>query len=253
MRPRSSILAAIAALASLASVVVVPIGAAQAAPCANPEFVTSDPNGMWSDGKYIVHNNMWNASGYDISETLRACSYRNWSVSVTADNSNGDGAVKTYPNVHLDFHDWETGDEPQLSSFSRIRSSWAARTPGVGIYNAAYDIWLNGVPGEYEVMIWTDNYRQVPAGSVVAKGLRWAGVRWRLWATDDNSILSLVPARRLKHGTLPLRRMLSYLVREGRVDADATLGQICYGFEVVSTDGQPATFKVKDFSLSVRR
>ena len=227
MRPRTSILAAIATLASLVSLMV-PIGPAQAAPCTNPKFVTSDPNGMWSDGNYIVHNNMWNASSYDISETLRACSYRNWSVRVTADNSNGDGAVKTYPNVHLDFHNWETGDEPQLSSFSRIRSSWAARTPGVGIYNAAYDIWLNGVPGEYEVMIWTDNYRQVPAGRRGRQGTALGGCA--LAAVGHRRQLHPEPrpgSRRLKHGTLPLRSMLSWLVKAGRVPQDATLGQIC--------------------------
>ncbi len=49
--------------------VLLPLGAADtaaAAPCTNPQFVTSDENGMWSDGAYIVHNNMWNVSGYDV-------------------------------------------------------------------------------------------------------------------------------------------------------------------------------------------
>ena len=254
MRTRVTTTVRTAALALVALVLPVAVSQpAQAAACTDPKFVTSDPNGMWEQGGYIVHNNMWNASGYDISETLRACSHRNWSVRVTADNSNGDGAVKTYPNVHKDYHDWSTGAEPRLSSFARIRSTWAARTPGVGIYNAAYDIWLNGVPGDYEVMIWTDNHRQVPAGSVVAKGLRFSGERWRLWATDDNSILSFVPSRRLTHGTLAIKRMLSWLVAHGRVSGKATLGQICFGFEVVSTNGAPATFKVNDFSVSTRR
>src|SRR5687768_7551808 len=62
-----------------------PVATAAAAGCSNPSFVTSDPNGMWSTRGYIVHNNMWNVSGYDVSETLRACSHRNWSVTVTAD------------------------------------------------------------------------------------------------------------------------------------------------------------------------
>ena len=47
--------------------------------------------------------------------------------------------------------------------------------------------------------------------------------------------------------------MLSWLVAHGRVSGNATLGQICFGFEVVSTDGAPATFKVKDFSVSTTR
>jgi len=47
--------------------------------------------------------------------------------------------------------------------------------------------------------------------------------------------------------------MLNWLVQKGRLPRDVTLGQICFGFEIVSTDGSPATFKVNDFSLSVRR
>ena len=243
------------AVVALLAGLIVPLsttGTAQAATCNDPEFVTSDPNGMWSDGRYVVHNNMWNIAGYDVSETLSACSHRNWKVTATANNSNGDGAVKTYPNVHVDYHNWDTGAEPRLSSFTKIRSSWAARTPGVGIYNAAYDIWLNGVPGEHEVMIWTDNYKQVPAGSKI--GTRtFSGYKWTVWATDDNGYIAFVPKRRLTHGTLNLKRMLRWLVKQGRVGSDATLGQICFGFEIVSTDGAPATFKVDKFSVSTRR
>jgi hypothetical protein len=240
---------------ALAVGLLLPLGTpatASAAACSNPQFVTSDENGMWSDGDYIVHNNMWNVSGYDVTETLAACSHRNWKVTATADNARGDGAVKTYPNVHRDFHDWSTGQEPRLSSFSRIRSTWAARTPHVGIYDAAYDIWLNGVPGEHEVMIWTDNFHQVPSGSRFATR-EFGGHRWKVWATDDNGYIAFVPTRRLTHGRLNIKKMLRWLVARGRLEADVTLGQICFGFEIVSTDGRPARFKVNDFSLTVRR
>jgi hypothetical protein len=245
----------LSALFALILGLLLPVGfvdAAHAAPCSNPKFTTSDENGMWSNGKYIVHNNMWNVSSYDVSETLAACSYRNWRVTATADNSNGDGAVKTYPNVHVDFHDWGTGAEPRLSSFSRIRSTFAARTPHVGIYNAAYDVWINGVPGEHEVMIWTDNFNQVPSGEKFATR-SFSGHTWRVWATDDNGYIAFVPTRRLTRGTLGIKQMLDWLVARGRLPGDATVGQICFGFEVVSTDGQPATFKVNNFSLSTSR
>jgi hypothetical protein len=161
--------------------------------------------------------------------------------------------VKTYPNVHKDWHDWNTGYEPRLSSFTKIRSSFKARTPRVGIYNAAYDIWLNGVPGNREIMIWTDNYRQTPAGTRVARGLEFGGVTWRLFATGDNHYLAFVPNRRLTQGTVRIKGMLDYLVRKGRVPRTSTLGQIGFGFEIVSTGGDPATFKVDDFSLTTER
>jgi len=146
-----------------------------ARPCSQPRFTTSRPDAMWTDGRYIVHNNMWNAAGYDVRQRLRACSHGNWAVRATADDRSGDGAVKTYPDVHRDYHDWSTGHEPRLSGFRSIRSTFAARTPDTGVYDAAYDIWLNGVPGTHEVMIWTDNYRQVPAGSRFATGVSLSG------------------------------------------------------------------------------
>jgi hypothetical protein len=226
---------------------------ATASTCTDPKFTTTDPNGMWSDGGYIVHNNMWNAAGYDVRERLAACSFRNWRVTATADNSSGDGAVKTYPNVHKDWHDWSTGAEPRLRSFEMIRSHFASRSPRVGIYNFAYDIWLNGVPGEHEVMIWTDNYRQVPAGSLIRKGLQISGHRSKVYATCDNGYIAFVPARRITEGTLRLKAMLGWLVHKGRVGADATLGQICYGVEIVSTGGEPARFKVDEFWIRTRR
>ena len=154
---------------------------------------------MYSDGGYIVHNNMWNTSGYRVSETVEACSYRSWNAIATADNSSGDGAVKTYPNVHKDYHNWGTGYEPPLSNYPVLSSSFAAAGPNTGIYNIAYDIWLNGVGNgggsNREVMIWTDNQAQRPAGSVVASGLGFGGQTWTLWATGDNHILTFVPGR----------------------------------------------------------
>ncbi|HSJ21052.1 MAG TPA: hypothetical protein VK964_10800 [Nocardioidaceae bacterium] len=224
-----------------------------ASPAHAAAWTSSAPDDMWFDRGYIVHNNMWNASGYKVSQTIRADSYKRWQVTATADNKARDGAVKTYPNVHKDYHNWSTGHEPRVRAFRKIRSSFAGRGPRVGIYNVGYDIWLNGVPGNREIMIWTENYRQVPAGRVVARGLKWSNRTWKLYATSDNRYLAFVPDRPMFKGTLPIRGMLGYLIRQGRVPANSTLGQICYGVEIVSTGGKPATFKFTDFSISTAR
>lgn len=226
------------------------VPATPAANCTNPAFSTSENDDGWSDGDYYVHNNMWNASDYSVSQKLAACSAGNWSVTTTADDNQGDGAVKTYPNVHKDYHDWDSGKEPPLSQYSRLTSTFAAKSPHTGIYNVGYDIWLNGVPGNREIMIWTENYRQSPAGDRVADGLSFSGMTWDLYATDDNEYLAFIPARPLTKGTLDLKAFLDYLVKNGRVPADSTLGQICFGVEVVSTDGKPATFQFTDFSVT---
>jgi hypothetical protein len=209
---------------------------------------------MYSDGGFIIHNNMWNTSGYRVSETVEACSYHSWNVIATADNSSGDGAVKTYPNVHKDYHNWSTGNEPQLSNYPILSSSFAAAGPNTGIYNIAYDIWLNGVGNgggsNREVMIWTDNQAQRPAGSVVATGLGIGGQTWTLWATGDNHILSFVAGKDMAAGTVNIRAMLDYLISHARVPANSTLGQIDYGVEIVSTNGAPGTFRFTGFSLT---
>jgi glycosyl hydrolase family 12 len=221
-----------------------------AASCKNPAFSTAESDDGWSDGDYYVHNNMWNAADYTVSQKLVACSAENWSVTTTADNDNGDGAVKTYPNVHKDYHDWGTDKEPPLRQYSRLMSTFGATSPHTGIYNVAYDIWLNGVPGNREIMIWTDNNGQTPSGDLVAGGLSFSGKTWDLYATDDNEYLAFIPSRPMTKGTLNLKAFLDYLVKNGRVPANSTLGQICFGVAVVSTDGKPATFRFTDFSVT---
>lgn len=216
--------------------------------CAHPRFVTSDPNAGTTMGRYYVHNNMWNASAYQVSETLGACSAGNWYVRAKADNRSGDGAVKTYPNVHRDYQG------PRLSSFASIRSTFASRSPHVGIYDGAFDIWMDGVAssGSTEVMIWTDNHRQVPSGHVVERGLRFSHRTWRLYATGDHGYLAFVPRHPLHHGRISLEKRLSYLVRHGYLRHGSRIRQICFGYEIVSTHGAFHRFKIDRFSITQR-
>jgi len=44
--------------------------------------------------------------------------------------------------------------------------------------------------------------------------------------------------------------LLGYLTTQGRIPATSTLGQICFGVEVVSTGGSPARFAFTDFSIT---
>ena len=216
--------------------------------CSNPRYTTSNSNGGITDGAYYVHNNLWNVSSYPGTKgTTQVCSYHSWNHIGTASNSSGDGAVKTYPNVHKDY------SGRTISSFTTLKSSFAATAPGVGIYNVGYDLWLNGVPND-EVMIRTDNRKQVPAGSRFASGVSLSGYRWDVYATGGNGYIAFVPANgaRITSGTLDLKAMLNYLVSKGRVSSSATVDQICYGVEIVDTGGKPATWKFTNFSITDR-
>jgi hypothetical protein len=224
--------------------------------CTAPVFTSSEPFVLYGDDGFLVHNNMWNSAGYPgTASTIQVCTYQSWNDVATAADDAHDGAVKMYPNVHKDYHDWGTGFEPPLSNYPVLHSTFATIGPDVGVYNFAYDIWLNGVgntgdPRNREVMIWTNNQAQTPAGSVVATNLMFDGAGWDLWATPDNGILTFLPHQDRASGSVNLRAMLDYLIAQGRVPLDSTLGQIGYGVEVVSTNGQPVTFRFTDFSLT---
>lgn len=219
--------------------------------CTKPVWTSSARQGMYTFGKYIVHNNMWNVSGYKVSQTITACNYNSWYAVSTANNNKGDGAVKTYPNVHVDYHNWSTGAEPLLSSFSGITSTFAHQAPNIGIYDVAYDIWLNGVPGNREVMIWTQNHDQVPPGSPVAT-VTLNGVTWNVHTANNDTYLAFVPAdgQAITSGTYDLLAFLQWLDGHGYFPPSSTLGAIDYGVEIVSTGGSPARFDFTDFSLT---
>lgn len=214
--------------------------------CSRPVFVTSDTNGGWSEGGYYVHNNMWNSSSYAVTETLRACSHDNWYVVARADDAAGDGAVKTYPNVHKDF------DHVRISSLPALTSRFAASSPHLGIYNVAYDIWLNGVAeaGCTELMVWTENYKQTPGGRKVATATL-GGRTYDVWrASWDWQYVAFVPTSAVTSGSVDLLEILRWMTAQGWITTSATLDQVCFGVEIVSTGGRDATFTFTDFSIS---
>ena len=213
--------------------------------CTNPVFVTSDPNGGWSDGGYYIHNNMWNSASYQCAETLYACSYHNWYVVANMNNNNGDGAVKTYPNVHMDYNN------VPISSFKTITSTFSETSPHVGIYDVAFSIWTNGVAtnGSTEFMIWTENYNQVPAGSL-ATTATLGGVTYNVYKTSNNGYIAFVPTVVFTSGTLDVLEILNWTISKGWLPANSTLGQLDFGVEIVSTNSTNATFKFTDFSIT---
>jgi Glycosyl hydrolase family 12 len=212
--------------------------------CTHPQFVTSAPTGMWNAAPYFVSNNMWNASNYTVSQTLYACSYSNWYVVATANNDSGDGAVKTYPNSHRDFD-----NNPAIDSFQSITSTFAETSPHTGIYEDAYDIWLNGIAssGSTEVMIWTENYHQVPGGSVVGSAT-FDGRSYTVW--KGGSYIAFVANTNFTSGTVNLLEVFKWITEQGWIPADSTLGQVDYGAEIVSTNNVPATFAFSDFAVN---
>ena len=197
---------------------------------------------MWNQSPYFVSNDMWNASGYSVTQTLYACSYSNWYVTATMNNDSGDGAVKTYPNSQRDFNS-------RISSLSSVTSTFAETSPGTGIYEDAYDIWVNGLAtsGSTEVMIWTQNHGQTPSGSVQGT-VTFDGRSYTVW--KSGSYIAFVANANFTAGTMNLLDFFQWIIGKGWMPADSTLSQVCYGAELVSTNGVPATFTFSNYSVS---
>jgi hypothetical protein len=229
-------------------------GEAGSAPitCDDPVFTTSGTNDGFSNGGYYVHNNVWNA-GEAGPETLYACAYDNWYVTSTQPDTT---SVKAYPNVHLDI---DNLDGAPIADYATITTTFAATAPPVGIYNVAYDLWLDGVgwgQGTTEVMIWTENRGQVPLGATVGPPMTFGGEEYDVYRYTSSSdggvqVISLVSTRVQTSGSLDLKEILDFILDQAWIDSAATINQIGYGVEICSTEGQPATFYFTDFSVTM--
>ncbi len=218
--------------------------------CTNPTTtlpMTSDPEAGITLGNYYLTNDTWNVTGYQVSQTMYICNYNNWYV-VANTTDTGDGAIKTYPNVHEDFN------EKPISSFNTITSSYADQPPSVGDYDVAYDIWVNGVAtsGSTEVMIWTqalasqasaiNGYQSIGTTTI-------DGVTYNVHENGNGYIaLQAVPYN--TSGTVDLKAVFNYLISKNIFPATSTLGQIDYGVEIDSTNGTNQTFKFTNFSIT---
>jgi len=227
---------------------IISVTACFAAPAANPIFVTSDPNGGWSEGGYYVHNNLWNSAKYSpCTSTLYASSHEHWYVVTRMNNTNGDGAVKTYPNVHRDYRSLP------IDSLESISSTFAETSPHVGIYNVAYDIWINGIakPGCTEIMIWNENFKQVPGGRYV-QDVAFGDQTYKVYKRSSSGYIAFVATTNFTSGTVNLLDIMKWCVAKGWFSSTSTVNQICFGVEVVSTDDADARFDVTEFSIDAK-
>jgi hypothetical protein len=220
-----------------------PPTSADGATCTDPSFSTSSDFGSETLGAYTVSNDMWNAGGGGISQTLSACSSSDWYVD--ANVADDEGGVKTYPNSAYNF-----ADPPAISSLSTVTSTFGSTLPASGDFEDAYDIWLNGTAGTGgdEVMIWTDNQGQTPAGSQVAT-VTFDGQSYAVWQ-DAGGPITFVSDTNVTGGDLNLLQFFQWLISQGYEPTGSTLNQVAFGAQIVSTNATPETFGFSNFSVS---
>jgi hypothetical protein len=210
--------------------------------CSNP-LVIQEGAGR-SFGEYFVHNNNWN-DNYGGTHVIHACDADDWYADVNIPN-HSDNAVEAYLNVHKDYD-----NEP----LANIQSgTFAAEGPQVAgtIWNMAWDIWMgsgnDGSPFSHELMIWTENFGQRPAGNQVGTTVigGFTYEVWRLGSGDGGIItyLSTVPQR---SGTMPLAEFFADVRARGWTPT--TTWQVDFGVETVDTNGTTQRFTFTGFSI----
>jgi hypothetical protein len=140
---------------------------------------------------------------------------------------------------------------PAVGSFQTITSTFAEMGPHVGVYEFAYDIWLNGIvsAGSSQILIWVDNFNRVPAGSLL-ETTTVDGRTYEVWTTPDNASIVLKSTTPFTYGTVDLFAIIRWAIDQSLLRSDSTLWQIDFGVEIESTAGENAKFQVEDFSIT---
>src|SRR6185437_11483834 len=113
------------------------------------------------------------------------------------------------------------------------------------------DIWAGTGSSNYaqEIMIWTDNHGQVPAGHKVGE-VTIGGTGYQLWDDSGHNPVTLVLDQNTPSGSVDVLADLDYLMAGGYMPASSGINQIDYGFEICSTGGHAETFAVSAYSIT---
>lgn len=187
---------------------------------------------------YDLYNNEWNSAEAG-PQTICGNSGADWQVTSTQGGADP-GSVKTYPSVQKNFPNEAVGQ------FTKMTSSYSESMPSGGDFEAAYDIWLNGL--SKEVMFWVDNHGQTPAGTKKA-AVTLGGLTWDLYATG-NGYWAFVLDHNASSGTVDLLAGLRYLQSTGALSASDQLWQVNFGWEICSTLNKPELFRMTSYSLA---
>lgn len=77
------------------------------------------------------------------------------------------------------------------------------------------------------------------------------GRTYDVWRdTSGWQYVAFVPTAVMTSGTIDVKEILEWMIGEGWITSSATLDQLCFGVEIVSTDGADATFTFTDFAIS---
>lgn len=200
---------------------------------------TSAAFGSWTSNGYTLNNDVWGSGAGP--QTIWANSSSNWGVSTKQPATNG---VKSYPHAEFDVN-------RSLSGISTLTSSFNVTVPGTGVYNTAYDIWLNN--SSYEVMLWMNEVVAGPLGSF-RQNVSSGGFTWRVYAGSNgsNTVYSFINTGQSGSGSVDVLAELRWLQNNGWfTGGTATLGNVQFGWEISSTNNTTTNFVANSYSVRI--
>ncbi len=197
----------------------------------------------------IVRADGWNCGG--------GCNMNTWANSASnfGEITNvpaGQTAVLMYPDVQNLVY-------APISKYKYMYAKFNQTEPPNGDYEAAFDIWVqdNGNATDWnndtEVMIWTYNHGQRPAGSVDGTATIM-GENFTVWRGGGKgvggSIYTLVRQGNITSGATHIAATFSWLKQHGYITKNAADLDVEFGWEVCSTGGTSEHFNNNSYSFT---
>ncbi|MEU5258810.1 hypothetical protein [Amycolatopsis sp. NPDC021455] len=185
---------------------------------------SSDKWATWSEGGYTIRNDVWGSGAGP--QSIWANSHSNFGVWSDQPNT---GGVKSYPHSAKNVG-------RQLSSLSKVSSSFNVTRPGSGAYETAYDIWANN--NAYETMLWMNKQGAVGPLGTKQTTATVGGHTWDVYkgSNGSNAVFSFVRTSNTNAGTVDVLAVLNWIKARGWF-GDVTLGEVQFGFEITSSSG----------------
>jgi hypothetical protein len=150
------------------------------------------------------------------------------------------------------------GTGVSINTYKSITSTFAEMGPPAGLYEYAYDIFVNsdtiGGPGTTEIMIWVDVFGdRVPAATAVEAAVSLDGQLYDVYETDNSTgghYIVFVANKNFSSGPVDIFMFFNYVIEKNWLPANAPLNQICFGVEICETGGKEATFQFTNFSIT---
>ena len=227
-------------LLAVTAAVLMPITAAFASIPANPRFESSARMAKWNHDGFIFENDMWNCPRAACGkQTIWANSPKDWGAVSTM--AAGNVAILTYPHIGKLFN------ERRVSGFKQIRNGFTESMPRniTGMHpEAADDVWMNHY--NIEMMIWVDRIGRSLAGSTRVGTATISRQHFTVWKFGSSEFIFVLDHNETS-GMTNVLGSINWLIRHGRVPAGVTLSQVQFGWEIASTHGRAASFKISKY------